>query len=183
MNTLIAALTGGYSSTAKVVDGTLILSLPDAASPVVWRMDLGQVRSSAIEVRDSADGLYLLTLKTPKDDVHTIAPFHSRAAAVKALMAISRAMEQAHGQLRPLQAAHTDSAGSAPFYKIRSQMTPGKWIVSILAIIAIYTLYTMTNNRGVQTASFPSAPGPVVTAPAQDGLGVPVSADNFLKNR
>lgn len=101
----IANLTGGYSSSAKIVDGTLILSLPDAVSPVVWRMDLGQAKASALEIREKKNGTFMLTLKTPKGDVNEIAPFDERARALRALMAVSRAMEQAHGQTIRFQPA------------------------------------------------------------------------------
>ena len=66
MALFINKLTGGFSASAKVVDGTLILSLPDAISPVVWRMELGHAKSSAIEVREQDNGTFMLTLKTAR---------------------------------------------------------------------------------------------------------------------
>ena len=54
---------------AKIVDGILILSLPDALRPVVWQMELSQSRTSALEVREHEDGTYHLTLKPPRQDV------------------------------------------------------------------------------------------------------------------
>src|SRR5688500_11156310 len=106
MKKLIQSVTGGYASSAKVVDGALILSLPDALSPVVWRMDLGHVESSALEVRPQDNGTYMLTLKTPREDLHNIAPYSSRGPAVKALMAASRALEHGQGRSRPAAVAN-----------------------------------------------------------------------------
>ena len=60
---------------AKVVDGVLILSLPDADSPVVWRMELGKTKASAIEVRaenDNGETVHALIVKTPQSDVYKI---------------------------------------------------------------------------------------------------------------
>ena len=104
----IETLTGNYSASARVIDGTLIISLPQAMTPVVWRMELGHVRASALEVRKQEGGTFMLTLKTPKGDISDIGLFDNRGRAVEALMAVSRAMEQAQGQLRPLAA---NSAG------------------------------------------------------------------------
>ena len=39
-------------SIANVVDGKLILSLPEAATPVIWQMDLEQAQSCALEVKE-----------------------------------------------------------------------------------------------------------------------------------
>ena len=56
-----------FESSAKVVDGNLILSLPDAINPVVWRMELGSVKASAMEVKkDAADGTFTLSQKLRK---------------------------------------------------------------------------------------------------------------------
>ena len=109
MKRMIESITGNYSASASVVDGTLILSLPDALTPVIWRLELGQARASAMEVRDREDGSFVLLLKTPRGDVNDIAAFSSRGRAVAALMTISRAMEQAHGQIRPPAANDGDS--------------------------------------------------------------------------
>ena len=85
-------------SSAKVIDGTLILTLPDAVRPVVWQMQLGQTKSSALEVREQG-GNWVLFLKTPRMDVLEIAPFSTKDAAVHALIAVSKAMEKASGQM------------------------------------------------------------------------------------
>ena len=44
-----------YTSSAKIVDGILVLSLPDAIHPVVWQMELGQSKSSALEIREQLE--------------------------------------------------------------------------------------------------------------------------------
>ena len=90
----------GEHSSAKVVDGNLIISLFDAINPVVWRMELGSVKASAMEVKpQSADGSFMLILKTPRGDVHEVAPFTRRDDAVAALMSISDALQEAQGQM------------------------------------------------------------------------------------
>lgn len=85
---------------AKIVDGILIITLPDAIRPVVWQLELGLSKSSAMEVREQEDGTFLLMLKTPRQDVQEIAPYATRDLAVRALMAVSKALEGAQGRLR-----------------------------------------------------------------------------------
>ena len=86
------------AATAKIVDGILVISLPDAINPIVWQMELGQSKASALEVRAGADGTHILTLKTPRQDVQDIAAFTNRDQAVKALMTVSSALENGNGQ-------------------------------------------------------------------------------------
>lgn len=97
-----------YTSSAKIVDGILVLSLPDAIHPVVWQMELGQSKSSALEIRDNDHGEYVLTLKTPRQDVLDIAIYADRDDALQALMTVAHAMESGRGQL------HTGSPVAAP---------------------------------------------------------------------
>src|SRR5690606_21303301 len=66
MKRMIENITGNYAASASVVDGTLIISLPDAITPVVWRFALGQAKASALEVRPQDDGTFMLLLKTPR---------------------------------------------------------------------------------------------------------------------
>ena len=72
-------------ASAKVVDGKLILSLPDALTPVVWQMDLAHAKASALEVRcnNEAMNAYTLTLKTPKGETIEVAAFDERENAMR----------------------------------------------------------------------------------------------------
>lgn len=195
MKSLIANITGGYSASAKVVDGTLVLSLPDAITPVVWQMDLSQVRASAIEVRGADNGQFVLALKTPKGDVNDIAPYQTRAKAVHALMAITRAMENAHGAIRPAavtattaSAEQTVTAAPAPYKK----PTSGGQILAALGGLAlvIFLIMMLMRMNGPLVAEM-SGEG-MATRPSSATLssgggsapaGEPVSADDFLRNR
>ncbi|MCM2343455.1 MAG: hypothetical protein NDJ24_02720 [Alphaproteobacteria bacterium] len=176
----IESLTGNYSSSASVVDGTLIISLPQAITPVVWRMDLGNVKASALEVRSLDNGTHVLTLKTPKGDIHDIAPFAQRGRAIEALMAVSRAMEQAQGQIRPI-AANMPEIGSvltkapAPIKK----KNKGRALTGVIGTILLLGLIALLLNMGPRTQN-QSTSSARATAPT---TGVPLSADDFLNNR
>lgn len=188
MKRIIENLTGNYSASASVVDGTLILSFPDAISPVVWRLELGQAKASALEVREAEDGTFTLLLKTPRGDVNTIASFAARGRAVAALMAVGRAMQQAHGQIYP---AANDSEPYNPSLlpvpsskrnKAAKQKSKSGW-GALIAVLLIIVLIGVLLNMGPQPISGTSPTGAVITSnPAKESSGVPVSADDFLKN-
>lgn len=194
---LLAKLTGEYSSSAKVVDGSLILSLPDALSPVVWRMDLGKVKASALEVREGEGGVYVLVLKTPKEEINEIAPFDSRAKAVDALMAVSRAMEGAHGQIRPAAAVSAGDgnvvtmAHAAGTEYAGGKHGKGRLAATFIGIVIlgglIYALISLSPPRSASLSRASGAFAPALqTAQGDNGgsqAGVPVSADDFLMGR
>lgn len=156
------------TSSAKVVDGSLILSLPDAKTPVVWRMALGEARAAALEVREGADA-HTLVLKYPKGDTIDIAPFESKDKALGALMAVSRAMQSATGK----------TAGAAQPDPERPAGGAGwKWLIPLILIILAVFLFSRTAalvpvdyTAGQETST---SPGGAATD------GVPQSADRFL---
>lgn len=192
MKQWIEGLTGNYSSSAKIVDGSLILSLPDALTPVVWRMDLGQAKASALEVREREDGTFILVLKTPRGDINDIAPFAGRNRAVGALMAVSRAMAHAHGQLRPandrnlpVPVGHAHPAPRSP----GKHQGRGRWVGNLIGIIVLLGLIYILASIGPRPAGnlaglgtgapfAAGAPGGTNNTP-----GVPMSADDFLRTR
>lgn len=184
MKNFLRNLTGEYSATAKVVDGSLILSLPDAISPVVWRMELGPVKSAALEVRDQADGTHVLTLKTPRNDVHDIAPFASRGQAVRALMAVSRALENSHGQVLPApianQNVHHHEAAPTYIHKPRKN----RWVAIVAVLILLVIGVILVAQQTPRTTSFSAVPASDSLAAnnsSNETAGVPMSADSYLQ--
>jgi hypothetical protein len=195
-----------YVSNARVVDGTLILSLPTAINPTVWRLELGNVRASALEVRKQDNGEFLLILKTPKNDIHDIAPFDSQEKAVDALMAASHAMENAHGQINPeLYANVANNTGTKhtsgkkkrialpAIYEKPEKPTREKWASGIVAIILIVVMVSLLINFGPKTPSSVPSRADAINPTANDVMatgrngsgtsGVAISADDFLKDR
>lgn len=195
MKKIVENLTGGFTPSARVVDGTLILSLPDALSPVVWRLELGQIKASALEVRPNEKDGYILVLKTPKGDVHEIAPYDSKSKAVQALMVVGRAMEHAHGQLRPDAANNRGGVPAVipqPTAPQKRQASAGRWITGMIAVVVLVAMIGLLVNLGPRQARLDfqaagnSAAGTATTvaAPGSSGqTGVPVSADAFLQGR
>ena len=201
-------LTGGYSSSAKVVNGKpngskptvsfgdepknpileTKIYLPDAKSPIVWRMELGEIKAAAFEIQQE-DGTYILVMKTPKGSVQEIAPFNDKGGAMRALMAASHAMEQAQS----VTTAANDGApastivSAAPAKKGGGQMVAG--IVGIILLgglifammqVGPHRPQDFNANGSMTKAGASSTTG---TGDAANAPGVPVSADDFLRKR
>ncbi len=166
-----------YVSTAKVIDGTLILTLPDAITPVVWQMQLGQTKSSALEVRPQNDN-WVLVLKTPRMDVMEIAPFPTKALAVRALMSVSRAMEKAQGQIAPYFGNPTYPVPArVPSLRAWTGRIFRGLFKAALIIVGLFLLWVAV----LWVGRFVFGPGP--DAASVPPVGAPMSADDFLNNQ
>ncbi len=171
-------MTVKYSSTAKVIDGVLILSLPDAVTPVVWQMELGQSKSSALEIRTTSDNQFLLVLKTPRADALDIATYANRAQAIKALLVVSQAMEKAQGQLKAAAAPHSYPV---PVVTAREPVAAINFIKKLLrfsAMIIVAIILCAVLLFGVGKL-FLGSSSPQTSATSNS----PISADEFLESR
>ena len=167
------------NASARVVDGKLILSLPDALAPVVWQMDLGEAKASALEVKHDEDNArFVLVLKTPRGEKVEVAAFDKRADALEGLMAASAALENASGQIQSGSAVQTQN--EAPTQNKKNKRN--RWMSALLAVVILFVLLMIwssvlprTTNIGniEQTAGF--------GGPPPTSSGVPVSADDFLR--
>lgn len=165
-----------YESSAKVVDGNLIISMPDAVNPVVWRMELGSIKASALEVRSQGEsGQFMLFLKTPKGETHDIAPFANKELAVQALMRVSHALQFAHGQIAPVATTAQEIPSSPAFTK--SGGSGYKWLLALGGMLVVIFLFAFVGSKT------PSGPrGDIGGPPATDpSSGVPQSADEMLR--
>jgi hypothetical protein len=189
MKNALKSFSSPHSSSASVVDGKLILSLPDAITPVVWQMDFSSVKASALEVRETKEGTFTLTLKTPKGEALDVAPFAKREQAINGLMAAARALENAQGRIHPgtsVSLGETQGHGVHITREPRQRGSAGKWIGTIAALALLVVLV------GIWGSLAPRPPGgvsamttdiPSVTTPAERTPGVPQSADDFLKGQ
>ncbi len=176
-------------STATVVDGKLMLSLPDAYTPVVWQMDLQEAASSALEVKkDEGSDRFILGLKKEDNSISEIASYEEREKAVEALMAISNAMQNAHGKIRATQnvaaPVQTMPMGQMPVMNGANQNdSSGKAgavlavLMVVILVVAVVTLAPRGENG--MTTSTPDN----TTSRSASNTGVPVSADDFLSSR
>ncbi len=177
-----------YISTAKVIDGILILSLPDAISPIVWQMELGQSKSSALEIRDGENGQFILTLKTPRQDVLDIATYANRDLAIKALLVTSAALEKGQGQLKAAPAGFTGSANGYPVPAVTQQKNGAfcilkkilMWLAGIAAGLILLFIVGWLLLGAINVIMTPQSGNPTSSVNSNGGA---VSADEFLENR
>lgn len=156
----------------RVIDGSLVLSFPHAAEPVVWRMNLSQAKEAGFEIRE-AKGKFHLVQKSGGDS-NDIAAFDSRGDAVDALMRVSTALQ----------------GGRAPANDIGGGMLHREgvqWAIAIAGVIIVASLFfylariTPTNSdlsAGATNTAASAAP-----SDPQTDTGVPVSADDFLRGQ
>ncbi len=182
-------------STAKVVDGSLILSLPDAVNPVVWRMELGHVKSLALEIGSSKDGnMHTLRVKTPKGEQHEIASFTQKSQAMDTLMAVSAALQSASAQNLPFLAqpyagtAHPVSGSATPHKTMTATLLePLKWIIAFALVIGVIMAFSYLGTISPQSGESTTATESSGNASSTNGqgdsgeTGTPQSADQFLK--
>ncbi len=163
-------------SSAKVVDGNLIISLPDAKDPVVWRMALGEARAAALEVQTRANDNYVLVLKYPKGDAIDIAPFLQKQTATEALMAVSRAMQNAQGHiLNGTRRADT---------VMENKQAPGKWKWLLPLALIVLALFVFSRTATLVPAEVSDSTqdnaSTTASSPGSGASGVPQSADSLL---
>jgi len=174
------------NASARVVDGKLILSFPDAKTPIVWQMDLTQAKASALEVlEDEANNAFVLKVKTPKGESIDVATFDQRSHAIEGLMAASVALENAHGHIQTGQSGQTTINNAQSSASPQKKSGKSKILGVFLAIIALFIFFTIWSSiipRSVNTGNNQTLSSSGQTSP-QTSSGVPVSADDFLKGQ
>lgn len=178
---------------AHVVDGKLILSFPEALTPIVWQIDLTDAKSSSFEVTEEDGQFKLVTKKQGAQKKETIAPFADKDTAVKALMATSHALANAHGQIHSGASVANTNAAMQPAQMAYAAPMPaqskggaGKWIFAVASIVLIVTMFSMINAMQPRSPSSMGAGGSETSAAGQSAAsksGVAVSADEFLRTR
>lgn len=167
----------------KIVDGKLILSLPDAITPVVWQMDLEKAQSASFTVIENKDDKnFVLVFKTQEGTRDDIAPFENKQKAVDVLMETSNILQNAHGQIRG-----SVPANAAPGKNKSDRLGAILAVALVIVLILIWTLSAAGPGRIGQGGVSPAASGAASSfgnsvSPRQSS-GVPVSADDFLNNR
>lgn len=154
---------------ARVIDGKMILSFPDAKTPILWQMELSNVKISALEIQTKNDES-VLVLKNPKGDAIEIATFLDHDKAVKNLIAIANEFGKSQGQIQ----THNEVVSVDDY--------PPKgfgWIKKIMITLVVIFLGVVL--IGIFGSS--SQKAPVNMAPAAPQSGQPMSADDFLKGK
>lgn len=175
-------------ASAVVVDGKLILTMPDAMTPTVWQMDLEQAKSSALEiVEDKKRKAFVLVLRNIKGESIEVAPYEEKDVAVCALMMTSQALQGAQGRIKPqavsslpLQAQYFPQNMSP-----RAEEKSNKFgaFLAVTLIILLLLIWVMSVPREADFAAGTESTGSGVAQPGQVQGGVPMSADDFLSQQ
>jgi hypothetical protein len=146
---------------AGIVDNALIVSFPAADAPRVWRTDMGQFLTAALEIQDH-QGKFSLVMKRSGAPVEEIVTFTGKKDAVDALQLITDALLQ--GKEIP------QAKKSGGWFKKLM-----KFILTI--VVLLFALATLANivskHRTIQMdhAGTPPALQTGVPAPADDIIG------------
>lgn len=163
---------------AKMSDGKLILSLPNAMTPVVWVMDMDEAGTFLMKVETTDNGLYVLQkISNDGKKIEDVAYYASKSKAIKAMGMIAKAT-------------------NARLSGIKSLLSWVKSLLFIAACLGVLLFLAMLFFPKIERAvigssaqtqqqiqqNAPVAPAPMVeTNP--DAVGVPMSADDFLKKK
>lgn len=172
-------------SSASVNDGSLIVSLPEAIEPKVWRIDLQKAKESSFEVKKQEKTFSLIAKKTPRAKPDVIGEFETKQEALNALMMVSEALKTNKTQsVAPLKDKPTKGK------KVIKQAVPvarnsdNRGLVALLATLLVigivYFFWTETMPTS-QTFETRELTGQSITDPSQPQTGVPMSADEFLQ--
>ena len=184
MKQALRSLTGHQSAQASVADGKLILSFPHALTPVVWQMDLNEVKSSALEVvEDEKTKRFILVSKISDTKIVEIAPFDNREDAVDGLMAAAKALEGAQGQIR----GTANTAEQHPqLYVQNGTQHKRSWLPLLLLLFTVLVIFTVwaslsarIQNTHFETLGTTSSASQNTQRAAEPGVAI--SADEFLR--
>lgn len=170
------------TSNVQIVDGKLILSLPEAQTPVVWQIDLEKAQSASFTVKENKkDKNFDLLFKASDGSTDSIAPFDEKQAAVDILMETSSVLQNAHGQIKPAANSNTSASKEGKSDKLGAILA-----VSLVIVLIIIWSFSALGPGRIGQGGFNPAASPASTADASDprqSSGVAVSADEFLNNR
>ena len=136
----------------------LVADFRDSAPPVVWQLDLAKSQNIAVALRGRDDD-WSLGLIEPKGEFSTVARFDNREDAEDAYAVVQKALMK--GRV---------CRGSSLW----------RWILAIAAIIVIVFLATKVASPLMHSEQQGT---PEVTKSSGSQLGVPLPADEVLRNQ
>jgi len=175
-------------TTANVIDNHLILSIPNAKNPVLWRMELKKTGAASFEVKEDKSGSYLLIIKPTKTTSETIAPFDHKQDAVDALMAASTALQNAPSNSSSTGSNKGNNSGTKN--KKSSTQNNGNndnksgstWLIVILGTATVIGLFAYLLSLAPKDTTLKAQTiSSIQNSSPQKSTGVPVSADDFLR--
>jgi hypothetical protein len=175
---MLACITGGYKTTAKIAGNKLVLSFPDAEKPSIWTLDLAEAQGCIFELEESKSlGGYDLVRVGDKGAKKIIASYDSRGKALAALVKTTKALEGVTVQNQNAVIIQ-NRMGGFPILKILFILllvVGGLMLYKNMAQMNVAPQLSQQSNRAVEQQTPP--------APVEQKAGVPLSAEDFLNQR
>jgi hypothetical protein len=162
---------------AKIQQGALVLYIPQAQIPSLWRMDLAQLHAAQFSIVDGTHGSSLLQCQIPDTAVQIIATFDDRAQAQMALNQI-------------LNALFKGAVGVSAVLGDAGTYVNQNWSIANIIkwfLLIVFTLLVLIVGRALfgdsTNAVAPPAAQKSATASATEQLepGKPMNADDILQ--
>lgn len=164
------------TSSAEVIDKHLILSLPNAIDPVVWRMALDKIGTASFEVKQAKNSdACKLMLKPKKGTVETIASFNKKDETLEALLHASNALQ------KPIAASNKPSTNRPT--TANEKKGGNKWLylfIGFLVVIGLYAYMSSLIPKQINDFGSTNQTSAAAGNNSQDQSGVAISADDFL---
>lgn len=165
---------------AKISDNKVVLSLPDAMTPVVWVMDVADSGTFVMKVDKNENGQYILQkISDEGKKIEDVAYYASRKNAVNAMTTLTKTIDSGKSN-------HHSTLWCLLSF-IRSSVV---FVASLGILVILVDLFfddvfsTLFNHNSIETSqqqSIPHQPPSVATDP--NAVGVPMSADDFLNQK
>lgn len=166
---------------ARMQEGVLILSLPSAIEPVLWKIDIAHYRNLTLRVtRSQSDNSEIFSLVSNIDNDfsdHVVANFLTKEAALKAMMIAQDALEH----MSPASLTPSEKTTSTQNPWIKYLLKPILYIILsfVVFVILLYGSYGVLMYFQGDKAMAPQTTG---ESRAMES-GQSMSAEDFLKNR
>ena len=165
----------------SIVGGKLILSLPEAETPVVWQMNLDNAQASAFTIsEDKKKKIFTLLSKTQDGNENDIADFKQKDAAIAVLMQASEVLQN---NVAVGVGVEVNQNAVAVGTKDKSDKYGA--LIAFFLIVVLFVVWMISASSNIEDISGVSggtSPSGVASSP-RESSGVPVSADDFLSNR
>lgn len=174
---------------AKIADQKLVLSLPDAMTPVMWVMDLASDGAFALKVEQNDHGLFVLQKISAKNQIEDIAFYNKKAKAVRAMTYTSKAISKSRSCT-----GNNDASSGGAFGQLWRILKIMFVIVAIMAIgvigyfmidpiMMIIEMSFLNGGDGQMAMPMADNVAPVIENTNPNSVGVPLSADDFLQQQ
>ena len=160
---------------AEIAGDQMVLSLPDAMTPVVWMIDMKQTGSFFVRVEDDKNGLFILQKLSGSGKnliVEDIAYYERKDKAVRAMTLIGDSLK--NPSRRPKRGG---------FLKTLGLFLLSLVVFFILFLLFLYALGNGWMDFGSQETVQPTVQEAPIVGSSPDHVGVPLSADDFLNER